>query len=59
MERFAATHDIKRLDPSIEKADMPAQLSTRSHLDMMLACWEWRAGPTPWLVMRPKASSAA
>lgn len=56
IERFASTHDIIRLDPSVEKADLPAQLTGRSHLDMMLACWEWRAGPTPWLVMRPKAA---
>jgi hypothetical protein len=59
IERFTATHDIKRIDPGVEKADMPVQLSTRSHLDMMLACWEWRAGPTPWLIMRPKASASA
>jgi hypothetical protein len=55
IERFAATHDIKRIDPSIEKADLPAQLASRSHLDMLMACWEWRASPTPWLVMRAKA----
>jgi len=52
--RFAPTHDIKRFDPRVEKADLPDQLTGRSHLDMMLACWEWRAGPTPWLIMRPK-----
>jgi len=59
MERFAATHEVKRLNPSIEKAEMPEQLTTRSHLDMMLACWEWRSGPTPWLIMRPKAPVSA
>jgi hypothetical protein len=25
-----------------------------SHMDRLLAIWEWRSGPTPWLVMRPK-----
>jgi hypothetical protein len=59
MERFAATHDIRRLDPSIEQAQLPPQLTGRSHLDMLLACWEWRAGPTPWLIMRPKAPVSA
>jgi hypothetical protein len=59
IERFAATHDIKRIYPSIEKADLPEQLTGRNHLDMLLACWEWRAGPTPWLVMRPKAPVSA
>jgi len=23
------------------------------HLDHLLATWEWRMGPTPWLVMEP------
>ena len=55
IQRFAATHDIKQINPSIEKADLPALVAGRSHLDMMLAAWEWRASPTPWLVMRPRA----
>jgi hypothetical protein len=59
IERFASTHDVKRINPSIEKADLPAQLTERNHLDMLLSCWEWRAGPTPWLVMRPKAPISA
>ncbi len=59
IQRFAATHDIQQIDPGVEKADMPAQLTGRSHLDMMLACWEWRAGPTPWLTMRPKVAGSA
>lgn len=59
IERFSATHDIKRLDPTVEAANLPAQLTGRSHLDMMLACWEWRAGPTPWLIMRPRPSASA
>ncbi|NDC04481.1 MAG: hypothetical protein EBZ81_16380 [Betaproteobacteria bacterium] len=25
-----------------------------AHLDQLLATWEWRSGPTPWLVMRAK-----
>ena len=56
--RFAATHEVKRLDPSVERADLPIELTSRSHLDMMLACWEWRAGPTPWLVMRPRGAGS-
>ncbi len=54
-DRFSATHEIIRIDQGIERADMPAQLANSSHLEMMLAAWEWRARPTPWLVMRPKA----
>jgi hypothetical protein len=33
---------------------MPAWLQELAHLDQLLAVWEWRAAPTPWLVMRPK-----
>ena len=54
MERFAETHDVKRIDPAVNAADLPAQIQGASHMDMMIAAWEWRAGPTPWLVMRPK-----
>jgi hypothetical protein len=25
-----------------------------AHLDQLLATWEWRSGPTPWLVMKAK-----
>ena len=25
-----------------------------AHLDQLLATWEWRSGPTPWLVMRAR-----
>jgi hypothetical protein len=25
-----------------------------AHLDQLLATWEWRSGPTPWLVMKTR-----
>lgn len=55
IERFSPTHDIVQIDQGIEKADMPDVLAKSSHLEMVLATWEWRARPTPWLVMRPKS----
>ena len=54
VERFSPTHLVKRIDPAVGAADLVPRISSASHLDMMIACWEWRAGPTPWLVMRPK-----
>ena len=54
IDRFSPTHDVVRIDPSITSAEVDPRLSGASHLDMTLAVWEWRAGPTPWLVMRPK-----
>jgi precorrin-6B methylase 2 len=53
-ERFAATHDIVRVDQQPKAFDMPPWLAELPHLDQLLAVWEWRAAPTPWLVMSPK-----
>jgi precorrin-6B methylase 2 len=56
LERFAATHEITRVDIGPKTVDLPAWLDDLAHLDQLLAVWEWRRGPTPWLVMRPKAA---
>jgi len=55
IERFSPTHDIIRVDAAPKSYTMPPWLTQLSHLDQVLAQWEWRAKPTPWLVMRPKA----
>jgi hypothetical protein len=55
IERFSPTHDIIRVDSQGKVLDMPKWLAGLSHLDQLLATWEWRQKPTPWLVMRPKA----
>ena len=55
--RFAATHDITVVHPGPKTAALPELLRNRSHLDQLLAVWEFRAAPTPWLVMTPKASA--
>jgi hypothetical protein len=56
VERFSSTHDIVRIDDvgarAIEGA--PKWFSELAHLDQLLATWEWRSGPTPWLVMDAK-----
>ena len=51
--RFSATHDIQRIpDNGSRHLDyVPAWFKQLSHLDQLLATWEWRSGPTPWLVM--------
>lgn len=55
MERFSPSHDIVRVDQQPKAIEMPPWLAELPHLDQLLAVWEWRARPTPWLVMRPKA----
>lgn len=55
MERFSPTHDIVRVDTLPKTFQGPRWLHEMTHLDQLLAVWEWRQRPTPWLVMRPKA----
>lgn len=54
IERFSPTHDIVRVDQQAKAYAMPDWLAALPHLDQLLAAWEWRAAPTPWLVMTPK-----
>jgi hypothetical protein len=54
VERFSPTHDIVRVDQQGKVAELPDWLTRLGHLDQLLAVWEWRGAPTPWLVMRPK-----
>lgn len=56
IERFAPSHDIVRVDQQAKTFDPPAWLGELAHLDQLLAVWEWRAQPTPWLVMTPKTA---
>lgn len=56
VERFSPTHDIIRVESQGKTLEMPPWLETLSLLDQMLATWEWRMKPTPWLVMRPKTA---
>lgn len=54
--RFAPTHDIVELRQEPKTGPLPEWLHHLGHLDQLLAVWEWRSSPTPWLVMRPKAA---
>lgn len=58
ISRFEPSHDVFRLDPALNAAAIDPAVAASSHLDMMLAACEWRAGPTPWLVMRPHGWSS-
>jgi hypothetical protein len=54
LERFSPTHEITVVRQAPKMLELPAWLQAQPHLDQLLAVWEWRVGPTPWLVMRPK-----
>jgi SAM-dependent methyltransferase len=55
VRRFEPTHRIEVVRQQAKAFDVPPWLQTFGHLDQLLAVWEWRLAPTPWLVMRPKA----
>ena len=52
--RFAPSHEVRVVFQQPKATPLPHWLTGRSHLDSLLAVWEWRHYPTPWLVMRPK-----
>ena len=59
MQRFAATHDISLVEDDGQRqlANPPAWFKNLAHLDQLLAVWEWRSGPTPWLVMTSRRAA--
>lgn len=52
--RFAPTHQVRRIDRALDASGLPPWMADLSDLDRLLALWEWRTGPTPWLWMTPK-----
>ena len=54
--RFSSTHDIWLITDNCSRQleNVPAWFKQLSHLDQLLATWEWRSGPTPWLIMNSK-----
>ncbi len=52
--RFAPSHHVRRIDRALDATALPPWMEALSDLDRLLALWEWRAGPTPWLWMTPK-----
>ena len=54
--RFEQSHYIVEVkdDGMRELENPPEWFLNFSHLDQLLATWEWRSGPTPWLIMTQK-----
>jgi hypothetical protein len=57
--RFQATHRIERYRPAVLPFELPAEFARAPDLDRILALWEWRSGPTPWLFMTARAGGDA
>jgi hypothetical protein len=54
IDRFKNSHQITLVQDDGQRrlAKPPRWFINLAHLDQLLATWEWRAGPTPWLVMK-------
>ena len=52
--RFQPSHTVVRIDQGPKTTPLPPFIQALSHIDQLLAVWEWRRFPTPWLVMQPK-----
>ncbi|MBX9585026.1 MAG: hypothetical protein K2X87_32375, partial [Gemmataceae bacterium] len=44
------THAVRVVGHRLPAADLPPLVGPLGHLDQLLAVWEWRSGPTPWVV---------
>lgn len=53
-DRFAPTHEIAFVPNDRAEGRLPPALWEHNSLDQVLALWEGRKEPTPWLVMTPK-----
>jgi hypothetical protein len=53
IDRFKDSHRITVVQDDGQRLldSPPAWFYQLAHLDQLLATWEWRSGPTPWLVM--------
>ncbi len=56
--RFRDTHEIEVKQAETVIPELPDWLQRLSHLDQLLTAWEWRAVPTPWLILRSRSLRA-
>ena len=59
ISRFESSHVIEIVEDDGWRhlENLPDWFTQLSHLDQLLATWEWRSGPTPWLVMRARRAT--
>ncbi|MDE0809536.1 MAG: hypothetical protein OSB69_09430 [Alphaproteobacteria bacterium] len=51
IDQFEDSHHIQRILPSTRDIAAFPELQNLEHLDQLLAFWEFRRGPNPWLFM--------
>lgn len=52
--RFADSHKVTELGRKLDDSGLPAWMEEFSDMDRLIALWEWRGGPTPWLWMEKR-----
>lgn len=52
--RFAPSHAVTRIGRTLAPDALPAMTEGWGDLDRLLALWEWRAAPTPWLWLQAR-----
>jgi SAM-dependent methyltransferase len=59
IDRFKGSHQITLIQDDGQRrlVSPPQWFVNFAHLDQLLATWEWRSGPTPWLVMKHNSST--
>ena len=60
IDRFSTSHTVElvRDNGMRDLTKVPNWFLELSHLDQLLATWEWRSGPTPWLIMKSRTRHA-
>jgi SAM-dependent methyltransferase len=56
--RFRDTHEIEIKQAETIVPELPDWLQRLGHLDQLLTVWEWRAVPTPWLILTSRNRQA-
>jgi len=59
LARLAPTHHVRLVKHALPSPQFPPLLENAGHLDQLLAVWEWRGHPTPWLVAASRSAPAS
>ena len=51
---FKTTHSVAKINRDVDMSALPDWMETLSDIDRLMALWEWRIGPTPWLWMQAR-----
>ena len=52
--RFGPTHRVRPIGRKLDDSGFPGWMDELSDLDRLIALWEWRSSPTPWLWMEAR-----